>query len=110
MKQAEEAAVTLRAGGRYSSATCTTQVVVVRASASAGTLECGGAPMVDGDQAPGAGVEPAPGLDGGTRIGKRYRDSSGSLEVLCVKGGAGTLCLGGQPMELAAAKQLPASD
>ncbi len=47
---------------------------------------------------------------GETLIGKRYVNEDESLELLCTKGGAGTLALDGTPLEIKQAKQLPSSD
>lgn len=46
----------------------------------------------------------------GTALGKRYVSSAGDLELLCVKPGKGSLCVGGTPLALKEAKQLPSSD
>ena len=46
----------------------------------------------------------------GTAMGKRFADDASGLEVLCVKGGAGSLALDGRPLGLREAKKLPASD
>ena len=84
------------------------EVIVVRAPSREIAVTCGGHPMlgerpsIDADQADGAAVV--------TRVGKRYRDSASGLEVLCVKSGSGALAADGVPLELAAAKPLPASD
>jgi hypothetical protein len=51
-----------------------------------------------------------PGFTQGTHIGKRYLDAAGSLEVLCVKAGQGSLSLAGVPLQLKDAKPLPSSD
>ena len=92
-------------GTRLKSATCTTEVVVIRHDG--GTIECGGVPMAE--QAAGDGT-PAAGRDGGTIMGKRYADARGTVELLCVKPGRGTLSLDGVPLTPKEAKPLPASD
>jgi hypothetical protein len=51
-----------------------------------------------------------PGFAQGTQIGKRYVDAGGTVELLCVKGGQGSLSIGGVPLQLKDAKPLPASD
>ena len=53
------------------SVTCTTEVVVVRASGDV-DLRCGGQPMVDISDGGGPSGEPTAGFDEGTQIGKRY--------------------------------------
>jgi hypothetical protein len=102
-------AVVLKLGARYRSATCSTEVVVVRGAGEA-DLRCGGAAMVqasDGSPSSGASVSP---FDQGTLIGKRYVDVQTGLEVLCVKAGEGSLSLGDSALAVQAAKVLPASD
>ena len=100
----------LRPGLRLESATCDTQVVVVKAPKDAADVDvrCGGAPMrvVDtgGDRVPVTGEgEP-------TLLGKRYADDDLGLELLCTRGGAGTLSVGAQPLLQKGAKPLPSSD
>jgi hypothetical protein len=98
----------LRPGDQLASSVCTARVVVVRVpDGGHPVLECGGRPMIAG--APGAKPSPA-GPDAVTLIGKRYVNSTGSLEVLCTSSGTGTLTCDGAPMALKEAKPLPASD
>jgi len=95
-------------GTKLRSAVCETQVIVVRAPADDVDLGCGGAPLIEADAAPSGTLDPA--LSGGTLIGKRYADEELGLELLCTKGGEGTLTCNGTPLELKGAKPLPASD
>ena len=100
----------LKPGSRWRSAVCDAEAVVVRPSATAGVLECGGQPMVAlGAERP-AGLSPAVGLDDGVQAGKRYADAESGLEVLCSKAGAGSLALSGRRLAVKDAKKLPASD
>ena len=100
--------VTLKPGTRLRSVTCTTEVVVVSGSGDV-DLRCGGAPMVEiGTDV--AETPPQAPFDGGTLLGKRYAAEDGQLEVLCSKGGAGSLSIGDVPIDVKAAKPLPASD
>jgi hypothetical protein len=46
----------------------------------------------------------------GTLVGKRYRDETSGLEVLCTKVGAGSLSINGVPVPMKEAKPLPSSD
>ncbi|KAA9159595.1 hypothetical protein FPZ12_019690 [Amycolatopsis acidicola] len=88
-----------------------TTVVVVRWSAGAAPVTCGGAPMVEKafyDSASRGALDPAQAA--GTKLGKRYTDPEGSVELLCTKQGQGSLALGGVPLEIKTAKPLPASD
>ncbi len=102
--------VDLKAGARYRSAVCTTEVIVVKASADTADLRCGGAPVVPaGDEAPASGAPSAP-FDAGSAIGKRYVDEADTLEILCTKAGAGSLSVGDASLQLKSAKPLPASD
>jgi hypothetical protein len=100
----------LKAGSRWRSAVCDTEVVVVRAPSSTPTLECGGQPMIahDAERPEGATVDDA--FAGGTQMGKRFADAETGIEVLATKGGAGSLSLDGQPLLLKDAKPLPSSD
>ena len=96
----------MKTGTRALSAVCETEVMVIRGAEV--ELCCGGAPMVttrDGEVG-----SPAAGLDGGTLLGKRYEHAQSGLQVLCVKPGAGTLSVDGDPLAEHAAKQLPSSD
>lgn len=100
--------VELKAGSRYGSVTCDTEVVVVKGSGSI-DLRCGGQPMVptDGER---AGGEPTAPFDTGTLVGKRYVDADDTVELLCTKPGVGSLSIGDQPLDVKGAKPLPSSD
>ena len=100
--------VALKAGARFKSAVCDTQVMVIKAPAGDHALECGGVLMV-GPKEDGAG-DLNPDLAGGTLMGKRYVDEAEVYELLCTKGGAGSLVLDGKPLDVKQAKQLPSSD
>jgi hypothetical protein len=99
----------MKAGTRLQSTVCATNVVVVKSSAEPVALECGGAAMAEGTGAAASG-EVKPGFDTGTLLGKRYSDEVSGLELLCTKGGDGTLTVNGRVLQLKAAKALPASD
>ena len=100
----------LRPGLRLESATCDTQVVVVRAPKDVDDvdLRCGGEPMRE----LGSSDErlPLTAGDDGTAMGKRYADEEVGLEVLCTQGGDGALSVGEQPLLVKGAKPLPSSD
>jgi hypothetical protein len=51
-----------------------------------------------------------PAFADGTKIGKRYVDAAGTIELLCVKAGQGSLSIAGQALKVKDAKPLPASD
>lgn len=100
---------TLKAGARFKSAVCETQVMVIKAPAGEFELACGGAPMIAPTATVGETTLSA-GHAGETLIGKRYVNADESVELLCTKGGRGSLSLNGTPMETKQAKQLPSSD
>lgn len=103
-------APTLRPGDQLASTVCGTRVVVIRAPGAAQPqpqLACGGSLLVAAADVPPA--KPGP-VGTTTLIGKRYVDTTGTLELLCTASGAGELTCDGAPMALKAAKPLPASD
>lgn len=95
----------MKPGSRIKSNACDTEVVVIKYTA--GAVQCGGADMSD---AGGGGAELSADFAGGSVMGKRYVDAAGTLELLCVKPGKGTLALDGVKLDLKEAKPLPASD
>jgi hypothetical protein len=97
----------LKAGMKLKSAVCDTEVLVVKVPAS-GVLACGGAPMVAERTGEKGAIDPA--FAETTKMGKRYTDASATLEVLCIKPGAGSLSLDGVALHLKDAKPLPSSD
>lgn len=97
----------MKPGSRLKSAVCDTEVIVVRASGD-GVIECGGKPMDAERPAEKAAIDPA--FAGGTLTGKRYVDEAGTIELLCVKGGQGSLALSGVALQTKDAKPLPSSD
>ena len=99
----------LRPGLRLESATCDTQVVVVKAPAELDVdVRCGCEPMRE----VGSGGErlPLKGEGEATLLGKRYADDELGLELLCTQGGQGSLSVGDQPLLVKGAKPLPSSD
>lgn len=96
----------MKPGSKLKSAVCDTEVMVIRGSNA--TVECGGVPM--GEQAPAARQPINPAFAQGSKIGKRYVDSGGTLELLCVKAGQGSLSVGGVALQIKDAKPLPSSD
>src|SRR5688572_652397 len=100
----------LRPGLRLESATCDTQVVVVRAPKDPADvdLRCGGAPLRELD----TGTERLPLTATGeaTLLGKRYADDELEVELLCTRGGEGALSIGERPLLVKGAKPLPSSD
>jgi hypothetical protein len=100
----------LRAGTRLKSAVDSTEIIVVKPSTNGNELRCGGVAMVPLGEAAPEGLTIADHARGGTQLGKRYVSAEAGLEVLCTKGGEGTLALGDTPLELQGAKPLPPSD
>jgi hypothetical protein len=100
----------LKPGSRWKSAVCDTEVVVVRSTATPVSLECGGHPMVAHAEAKPEGLTLAADRSGGTQPGKRFSDETTGIEVLCTKGGAGSLSIDGREIGMKEAKKLPASD
>jgi hypothetical protein len=96
----------MKPGVRLKSAVCDTEVMVIRAAEV--IVECGGAPMAE--QAPAVRGAINPAFAQGTRIGKRYVDTAGKLELLCVKPGQGSLSVAGVALDIKDAKPLPSSD
>jgi hypothetical protein len=96
----------MKPGTKLKSAVCDTEVMVIRGSGV--TVECGGAPMAEERPAGNAGMNPA--HTAGTQIGKRYVDAAGTVELLCVKPGKGSLSIGGVALTTKDAKALPSSD
>jgi hypothetical protein len=96
----------MKSGTKLKSAVCDTEVMVIRGAEV--VVECGGAPMAPERPAERGAIAPA--FAQGTFIGKRYVDAAGTLELLCVKPGKGSLSIGGVPLQLKDAKPLPASD
>jgi hypothetical protein len=100
----------LKAGTRLRSVTDTTEVIVVRPPSGSIDLRCGGHPMVPSDQAGEATTAIESGFGDGCLLGKRYADEETGLEVLCTKGGPGSLSLGDVVLLVKGAKPLPSSD
>jgi hypothetical protein len=100
----------LKAGARMRSAVCDTEIMVIAGPDEEVSLECGGTPMLDAKaDRPSAG-SPAPDHSAGTAMGKRYVDEAGTVELLCVKPGSGSLSLVGVALKPKDAKPLPSSD
>ncbi len=96
----------MKPGAKLKSAVCDTEVMVIRGSGL--VVECGGKPM--GDDKPATLGEVDPAFAEGTKIGKRYVDTAGTVELLCVKAGKGSLSIGGVALQTKDAKPLPSSD
>lgn len=97
----------LKTGMRLKSTVCDAEVMVISAPGADVVLSCGGAPMSDSGTKSGA-IDPA--HQGGVQMGKRYVDGDGTVEVLCIKPGAGSLALDGTPLAEKSAKKIPKTD
>ena len=102
--------MTPRVGQTLISTVDGTAVIVLRVPTADLTITCGGAEMVDARRPPGALGVPDPEQSGGALLGKRYADEEIGIELLCTKGGTGTLAVNGAPLPVKDAKPLPASD
>ena len=102
-------AVKFRAGQQLVSAVDSTAVIVIKAPAAECTVTCGGVAMATAG-GPVTAAAPDPALMAGTQLGKRYVDDADTIQLLCTKAGGGTLALDGNPLQIQAAKPLPASD
>ncbi len=98
----------LKAGGKLKSVVCDTQVMIIKGLSGEHELSCGGTPMVGGNEEGSGTLDPEKAE--GTAVGRRYVNADESLELLCVKGGKGTLYLDGVKLEPKQAKALPSSD
>jgi hypothetical protein len=98
----------LKTGSRLKSAVCDGEVMVVKAPAGDIELTCGGVTMADAAPAERQAVHADHAV--GIRIGKRYVNEDGSLEILCVKAGDGGLAANGELLLQKDTRQLPKTD
>ena len=98
----------LAAGQRLKSTVCATEIMIISAPDGDFELQCGGAPMTDGEGNVGGDVDAD--YAEGTALGKRYVNEDGGLELLCVKPGDGSLSAGGEALKVKDAKKLPKTD
>jgi hypothetical protein len=110
-REREDGRMKITIGQRLRSQVDATELVVVRPVPHELDLRCGGAELIDfGRQpAPEPALVPVPEAPP-AKLGKRYTDPSGTLELLITKAGGGALTLDGQPLIERQAKPLPASD
>ena len=100
----------LKVGSKLSSAVSGVQVMIIRSSLAEADLRCGGVSMLAQGESAASGVTLDSSLTEGVATGKRYTDPAGQIELLCVKGGEGTITLDGEPLGPRLAKKLPSSD
>ena len=96
----------MKPGTKLKSAVCDTEVMVIKGKDQ--VVECGGQPMVEAAPEQKGSVDPN--FADGTLVGKRYVDADGTVELLCVKAGAGSLAIDGAALTTKDAKPLPSSD
>jgi hypothetical protein len=96
----------MKPGTKLKSAVCDTEVMVIRGADE--IVDCGGSPMAEERPAERKAIDPA--FAGGTKIGKRYVNAAGTVELLCVKPGQGSLSIKAVALQLKEAKPLPSSD
>lgn len=94
----------LSTGQRIKSSVCSTEVMVITAPNGALNLTCGGVAM--GDSTGSIQADHAE----GSVIGKRYINGDGSLELLCVVPGDGSLAVDGERLKIKESKKLPKTD
>jgi hypothetical protein len=98
-------------GQRLRSQVDATELIVVRSMADEVDVRCGGASLIDISEEPAADPELVPVPDApAPRLGKRYTDPAGALELLITKAGTGVLTAGGHALTVRDARPLPASD
>ena len=100
----------LKLGTKYRSAVCDGQIMVIRTVPDALDLRCGGVPLLPPGGEPPASASLDARFANGTLIGKRYIDEADKIELLCTKGGNGSLSLGETPLLVKQPKALPSSD
>ncbi|MEN8180923.1 MAG: hypothetical protein ABFS46_00150 [Myxococcota bacterium] len=100
----------MKAGSRWRSAVCSTEVMVVQAPDGEIEVSCGGAALIELGTEPPTGATLSPDAREGTLIGKRYVNEAGDLELLCTKPGEGSLSASGAALTVKGAKPLPSSD
>ncbi|MGE5697807.1 MAG: hypothetical protein ACM4D3_21975 [Candidatus Sericytochromatia bacterium] len=99
----------IKTGTRLKSQVCDTEVIVIKVGDGLDDLRAGGVPMLELGAESTSDAVLDPDFSGGNVMGKRYVDDTGA-EVLVTKAGAGTLSVGGTPLNIKEAKPLPASD
>jgi hypothetical protein len=100
----------LKPGLRLKSAVCSTEIMVIRSPGSAALITCGGLEMLAVTETAAADAKLDPAHSAGSLIGKRYVDAAEALELLCTKGGEGSMSVDGAALSIKQAKQLPSSD
>lgn len=100
---------TIKVGARLKSNVCDTEIMVISCADNSVTITCGGAEVLDATANKSSGDIDSTHADG-TLLGKRYVNTAGKIELLCVKAGKGSLAVNGEKLSLKDAKPLPSSD
>ena len=95
----------LKPGLRLKSAVCDAEIMVIKAM-KGNDLTCGGVTMAEQQEQGEANQEQMHGC----LIGKRYVNENETIEVLCVKSGAGSIYYNGVELITKDTKKLPSSD
>lgn len=96
----------MKPGTKLKSAVCDSEVMVIKGSNI--VVDCGGKPMSDAQPDVRTDIDGA--FAEGTKVGKRYVNADGTVELLCVKAGKGSLSIEGAPLQIKDSKPLPSSD
>lgn len=96
----------MKPGTKLKSTVCNSEVMVIRGGDQ--IVQCGGAEMLA--EAPADKGSVNADFAAGTQMGKRYVDEAGTVELLCVKAGEGSLAIDGKALHIKDAKPLPSSD
>jgi hypothetical protein len=99
----------VKPGARLKSIVCNTEAMVIKYSGEA-EISCGGAVMIDAKAESSEKGTLNDAFAAGSLVGKRYVDADDTMELLCVKPGAGSLSVGDAVLVEKSAKSLPSSD
>ena len=99
----------IKPGLRLKSAVCDGEAMVVKGDVE-GVITCGGVPMLGPGEEAAADAQADQEHMYDCLIGKRYVNAEETLELLCVKAGAGSFGIGGQMLMGKETKKLPSSD
>jgi hypothetical protein len=83
------------------------EVIITRAPDADVQIACHGAPMLESEEGRQLSGDGAP---ADVPVGKRFADAAHTIELLCVKAGAGPLNVDGVDLAMREAKPLPSSD
>ncbi len=102
--------IMIKAGTRLWSTVCSTVMITVKAPVEPIDVTIGGAPAAAEEMGAASGNDVVDGHGGGSLIGKRYVNTAGTLELLCISAGEGLPAVDGEVLHTKGATALPASD